>query len=127
MYRHNAIQNALLWLRHCTLYKNKSREVIIIIITQKFIMKLRVGLFGGGIVGGGVVELVNRCLKSGRLSDIGASIEIVKICVRSKDKPRDFEFNPLTTSLVTNYEDILDDSSINCVVELMGGASPDIR
>ena len=110
-------------------YKNKSssaREVIII-ITQKFIMKLRVGLFGGGIVGGGVVELVTRCLKSGRLSDIGASIEIVKICVRSKDKPRDFEFNPLTTSLVTNYEDILDDSSINCVVELMGGGSPDTR
>ena len=120
LYRHNAIQNALLWLRHCTLYKNKSSSA-------KFIMKIRVGLFGGGIVGGGVVELVNRCLKSGRLSDIGASIEIVKICVRSKDKPRDFEFNPLTTSLVTNYEDILDDSSINCVVELMGGGSPDTR
>ena len=84
-------------------------------------MKVRVGLFGGGIVGGGVVELVNRCLQSGRLSEVGASIEIVKICVRSKDKPRDFEFNPLTTSLVTKYEDILDDSSINCVVELMGG------
>jgi homoserine dehydrogenase len=107
--------------------KSSSAREVIIIITQKFIMKLRVGLFGGGIVGGGVVELVNRCLKSGRLSDIGASIEIVKICVRSKDKPRDFEFNPLTTSLVTNYEDILDDSSINCVVELMGGGSPDTR
>eukprot|EP01035_Chromulina_nebulosa_P031732 gene31732-42322_t len=86
-------------------------------------MKVRVGLFGGGIVGGGVVELVNRCLKSGRFSEVGASIEIVKICVRSKEKPRDFEFNPLTTSLVTKYEDILDDSSINCVVELMGGVT----
>ena len=89
-------------------------------------MKVRVGLFGGGIVGGGVVELVNRCLKSGRFSEVGASIEIVKICVRSKEKPRDFEFNPLTTSLVTKYEDILDDSSINCVVELMGGKSSPI-
>ena len=82
---------------------------------------LRVGLFGGGIVGGGVVELINKCIRSGRFAEVGASIEIVKICVRSKEKPRDFEINAHTTSLVTNYDDILSDTSINCVIELMGG------
>jgi homoserine dehydrogenase len=42
--------------------------------------------------------------------------------VRSKDKPRDFIVGSETT-LVTDYDDILKDTSINCVVELMGGVS----
>jgi len=82
---------------------------------------LRIGLFGGGIVGGGVVDLINRFTQSGRFRDIGVSVEVVKICVRSLDKPRDFD--PAKAILVTNYDDILGDSSINCIVELMGGVT----
>jgi homoserine dehydrogenase len=83
-------------------------------------MALRVGIFGGGVVGGGVYELVQKCLDSGRLKALGSSIEIVKICVKSIDKPRDFQVRD-GCKFVTSYDEILMDSSINCVVELMGG------
>lgn len=84
--------------------------------------KLRVGIFGGGVVGGGVYELVQRCIANGRFEQIGASIEVAKICVRSLDKPRDFTVKD-GTRFVTDYNEILGDSSINCVVELMGGVT----
>ena len=83
---------------------------------------LRIGLFGGGIVGGGTYELIQRCIASGRFAAVGASMEICKICVRSLSKPRDFEVKPGTT-LVTDYEAILGDASINVVIELMGGTT----
>lgn len=81
---------------------------------------VRVGLFGGGIVGGGVYELVQRLTTSKRFALLNINVEVVKICVRSLDKPRDFSVHA-GTKLVTNYDDILNDPSINCVVELMGG------
>jgi len=84
---------------------------------------LRVGIFGGGIVGGGTYELVQRCTASGRFAEIGASIEVVKICVRDLKKPRDFEVKAGQTELVTDYGAILNDPSINCVVEVMGGTT----
>ena len=80
------------------------------------------GVFGGGVVGGGTYELVKKCLKSGRFAQLGASMEINKICVRSLDKPRDFEIDSNCT-LVTDYDDILKDKDINTVVELMGGVT----
>jgi homoserine dehydrogenase len=79
-------------------------------------------MHSGGVVGGGVYELVQKCIESGRLGAVGSSIEVAKICVKSLDKPRDFKLKAGTT-LVTNYEDILADDSINCVVELMGGVT----
>ena len=81
---------------------------------------LRIGLFGGGIVGGGVIELLQK-YNQRTSNELGVSIEIIKICVRSIDKPRDFKYDPNVIKLVTNYQDILDDPSINCVIELMGG------
>ena len=83
---------------------------------------LKVGIFGGGVVGGGVYELVQRCITNGRFEQVGASIEVVKICVRSLDKPRDFTIKGCT-ELVTDYNVILGDPSINCIVELMGGVT----
>jgi len=83
---------------------------------------LRVGIFGGGIVGGGTAELIQACTASGKLAQLGARIEIAKICVRSLEKARDFTLSP-NTKLVTSYDDILKDPSINCVVEVMGGVT----
>lgn len=83
---------------------------------------LRIGLFGAGVVGGGVYDLVQKYTASGRFGALGATIDIVKICVRSKDKARDFGLLS-TTSVVTDYSEILEDPSINCVVELMGGTT----
>jgi homoserine dehydrogenase len=85
-------------------------------------MHLKAGVFGGGVVGGGTYELVKKCLKSGRFAQLGASMEISKICVRSLDKPRDYEIDQNCT-FVTNYDDILQDVEINTVVELMGGVT----
>ncbi|CAN0124438.1 unnamed protein product, partial [Hapterophycus canaliculatus] len=53
---------------------------------------------------------------------LGCDSEIVKICVRDSTKSRDFKMDP-KTELVTDYDAILDDDSINCVVELMGGVT----
>ena len=86
-------------------------------------MHLKCGVFGGGVVGGGTYELVKKCMQNGRFAQLGASMEISKICVRSLDKPRDFEVDAAKTTFVTNYDDILKDSSINTVVELMGGVT----
>ena len=81
---------------------------------------LRIGIFGGGVVGGGVYELVQKCNASARFGAIGASMEIVKICVQDLSKPRDYQVKP-ETKFVTDYNEILSDPSINVVVELMGG------
>lgn len=84
---------------------------------------LRIGLFGGGVVGGGTFELIKKCVENGRFAQVGCSMEIVKICVRDLNKPRDFTVDPNTTTFTTNYDDILEDKSINCVIELMGGTT----
>jgi homoserine dehydrogenase len=81
---------------------------------------LRIGIFGGGVVGGGVCELLQRHVA--RLGALGVSIEVAKICVRDINKPRDFVMGK-DTKIVTNYDDILGDPSINCVVELIGGVT----
>ena len=81
---------------------------------------LKVGIFGAGIVGGGVIDLVQRLSGSGRLTMVGASVEIVKVCVQNIEKTRDIETNA-GTKIVTDINEILNDSSINCVVEVMGG------
>jgi homoserine dehydrogenase len=114
------------------LSKDKIRDEIAVIVTVASLiildmasrsLALKVGLFGGGVVGGGVYELIQKYTSNGRLSSLGASVHIAKICVRSLDKPRDFVIDAGSTELVTDYDSILNDSSINCVVELMGGVT----
>lgn len=81
---------------------------------------LRVGIFGGGVVGGGVVELLQR--HSSRLAALGLAIEVTKLCVRDPSKPRDFALPP-RTQVVTGIDEILEDVSIGCVVEVIGGVT----
>ncbi|CAM9985659.1 unnamed protein product [Discosporangium mesarthrocarpum] len=82
---------------------------------------LNVGMFGGGTVGGGVYEIIEQTKKA-FLESLGAEITISKICVRDVNKPRSFMICD-HTKMVTNYDDILEDDSINCVVEVMGGVT----
>ena len=80
---------------------------------------MKVGIFGGGTVGGGVVEILEKkkaYLKS--LSD--TDITISKICVRDASKARDFAL-PDGCDIVTDYDAILNDDTIDTVVEVMGG------
>jgi homoserine dehydrogenase len=51
---------------------------------------IRIGLFGGGVVGGGVVELLQRP----RIGALGLDIVVSKICVQSLEKQRYERPNP---------------------------------
>ena len=53
------------------------------------------------------------------LKSASSKVAIEKICVRSLTKPRDFAAP--ATLFTTNPQDILDNESIDCVVEVMGG------
>ncbi|CAM9519496.1 unnamed protein product [Chrysoparadoxa australica] len=81
---------------------------------------LKIGMFGGGTVGGGVYEL---CEAKRELFEVlGCHADIAKICVRDASKKRDFAMKS-STLLTQDYDEILEDDSINCVVELMGGVT----
>ena len=85
--------------------------------------KLRIGMFGGGVVGGRVYLLLQRH-RDRLLNQYKVEMEIVKICVKDLAKERDFLASvpeEAARLLTGRYEDILDDDSINCVVEVMGG------
>mmetsp|Transcript_117352 Transcript_117352/g.230239 ORF Transcript_117352/g.230239 Transcript_117352/m.230239 type:complete len:475 (+) Transcript_117352:67-1491(+) len=82
---------------------------------------LHIGVFGGGTVGGGIVGILEQ--KRAKFEEMtGRSIHIKTICVRNADKPRDFKL-PEGCTVTTNYDDILNDDSLELVVEVMGGTT----
>lgn len=81
------------------------------------VVPLRIGMFGGGVVGGGVYEI----LMQRGVATLRRPVVISKICVRNLDKPRSFTIDESQTTLTTDPNDILEDSEIDCVVEVMGG------
>jgi len=85
--------------------------------TMASIKPLRIGMFGGGTVGGGVYEI----LMHRKVPTLSRPVVICKICVQSLDKPRDFVIDTKLTQLTTDAASILTDDTIDCVVEVMGG------
>ena len=82
---------------------------------------INLGIFGGGTVGGGIVEILQK--KSAHFQQLtGKSIQVKKVCVRDASKPRDFTL-PEGCSIVTSYDDILNDDEIDIAVEVMGGTT----
>ena len=67
-------------------------------------------------IGGGVYEIIMNRLKS-------TSATITKICVRDANKPRDFQIDSSITQVVTDVSSILNDDSIDLVVEVAGGTA----
>ena len=67
--------------------------------------KIKIGLFGFGVVGQGIYEVVRKSKN--------ANAEIVKICVRSLDKPRSIDRSHFTDSPA----EILDNPEIDLIVE----------
>ncbi|CAI5742613.1 unnamed protein product [Hyaloperonospora brassicae] len=83
---------------------------------------LTIGLFGCGTVGGGVFDLLHNPVRRQALERLGVNARVAKICVQDVHKDRQLaHWSPTETSFTSNSRDILDDGSINCVVELMGG------
>ena len=72
--------------------------------------KLRIGLFGYGCVGQGLHDVLN--------SSKGFKADIVKICVKDRTKKRRIPMENFTF----DKNDILNDPSINLVVELIDDA-----
>jgi len=77
--------------------------------------KLRIGLFGYGCVGQGLHDVLN--------SSKGFKADIVRICVKDRTKKRRIPIENFTF----NKNDILDDPSINLVVELIDDADEAFR
>ena len=73
---------------------------------------INVGLIGFGIVGSGVVELFSQNKSKG--------INLKKVVVRDIKKPRKVPF----ASLTTDVNEVLEDSDIDIIVELIGGYNP---
>jgi homoserine dehydrogenase len=95
---------------------------------------LRIGMVGGGTVGGGVYEIVMDRLggtalhaaESGGVPSTPRKTRgciITKVCVRDLTKPRTFHINEAATELVSDVNSILQDDSIDMVVEVMGGTT----
>src|SRR6185369_14866927 len=82
---------------------------------------IKVGLLGAGTVGGGVVQLL-RANATYIEARVGAPIDIARVLVRDRDKDRVTELD--RKKLTTDPKDVLGDSSIDCVVEVMGGLDP---
>lgn len=79
---------------------------------------MRIGLLGLGTVGTGVFEIIeNRKEKLQRI--YGESIEIAKILVNNKEKKR--EVTGAEGYITTDAYEILDDASIDVIVEVIGG------
>ena len=79
----------------------------------------RLGIFGGGTVGGGIVEILQK--KKEHLKKLtGSDIEIAALCVRDLSKTRDFVI-PEGCTVTDKYDDILKDDSIDMIIEVMGG------
>ena len=80
--------------------------------------KLRVGLVGGGTVGGGIVTILEGAREL--QASLGVDVEIATICVRDKAKPRDFPL-PAGCAVVDDVEEILgdgiDDSDVDATSE----------
>ena len=72
--------------------------------------KLRIGLFGYGCVGQGLHDVLN--------SSKGFKADIVKICVKDRTKKRRIDMSNFTF----DKDEILNDTSINLVVELIDDA-----
>ena len=82
---------------------------------------IKVGLLGCGTVGGGVVQLL-RANAAYIEARVGAPIEIARVLVRDPNKERVAELD--SRSVTTDAKTILDDPSIDVVVEVMGGVEP---
>lgn len=80
----------------------------------------KIALLGMGTVGGGVYEIIEK-QKEEMPFKIGAELEIVKILVRNKAKYAD---KVPAEKLTDAWEDIINDDSIDIVVEVMGGIEP---
>jgi len=79
---------------------------------------ISIGLLGLGVVGSGVIKLVEDHQEKLR-HQLGCDVHVKSVLVRNPDKVRDINID--RTFLTTNPDDILNDPEIDIIVEVMGG------
>jgi homoserine dehydrogenase len=79
---------------------------------------ISIGLLGLGTVGTGVVKIIENH-QDKLMHQVGCPVQIKKVLVKDIDKQRDVSLN--REMLTTNPNDILQDSEIDVVIEVMGG------
>ncbi|HEY9762731.1 MAG TPA: homoserine dehydrogenase [Trichocoleus sp.] len=82
-------------------------------------MAVKIGLLGLGTVGTGTAKIL---LDPAERHPLVQDIEIVRVGVRSLDKPR--EVNIPAERVTTDLESIVTDPNVDVVVEVMGGLEP---
>jgi homoserine dehydrogenase len=82
--------------------------------------QVNLGIIGGGTVGGGVFQAVQR---NGALmaSRLGVELSVVKVAVRDLGKQRAVKIP--AGMLTTDWQTVVNDPRVNLVVELMGGTT----
>jgi homoserine dehydrogenase len=81
---------------------------------------INIGLVGAGTVGGGVLKILSRKLPAFR-DRLGLPLRLARVADTRTER---FEALPVGDAVCTpNAEDILDDDTIDIVVELIGGTS----
>lgn len=79
---------------------------------------MRIGLIGCGTVGQSVLQILQS--KASHLKNMGLNnLTVAKIAVNDINKQR--MYVPENSVIVNNINEIIDDESIDCVVEVMGG------
>lgn len=84
------------------------------------IKKINIALLGAGTVGSGVYKLI-QAQKEELPHKVGAQMEITRVLVRDKTKPRP-GIDP--SVLTDDWQEIISDPSIQIIVEVMGGIEP---
>lgn len=79
---------------------------------------ISIGLLGLGTVGTGVVKIIENH-QDKLMHQVGCPVQIKKVLVKDMDKQRDVSIN--REMLTTDANDILQDSEIDVVIEVMGG------
>ncbi|WP_337019696.1 homoserine dehydrogenase [Oceanobacillus massiliensis] len=80
--------------------------------------KVSVGLLGLGVVGSGVIKLIENHQEK-LAHQLGCSVQVKRVLVRDLDKSRDVTIDE--SILTTNPDDVLNDPEIDIIVEVMGG------
>ncbi|XEQ93011.1 Homoserine dehydrogenase [Sporomusa carbonis] len=81
---------------------------------------ISIALLGCGTVGTGVIKVLEKNAHSIE-KKVGAPIVVKKVLVRNPDKLRNVATN---ATIVTSFDEILNDPEIKIVAELMGGETP---
>ena len=82
-------------------------------------MTVKLGLVGTGTVGGGCIEILKKHREDFK-RHYGVDLELVRVCSRNPEQALAHGVEDVFTQ---DYRDILDDPSIDIVIELIGGTT----